>query len=216
MEKLAIAHLREDYRLASLDIQDVDINPLKQFNKWFSEALNAQILEPNAMTLATVTAEGRPAARIVLLKELDTEGFVFYTNYNSHKGQELAHNPFAALCFNWLDLQRQVRIEGTVKKVPPSVSEAYFVSRPKGSQVGAWASPQSNVIENRAVLEEKFKELDEKYADSDTVPYPEHWGGYIVVPTVIEFWQGRSSRLHDRIRYTRSENNDWKIERLAP
>ena len=218
-----IADLRQDYQLKALDTSDVDENPFVQFSKWFDEALKSEILEPNAMTLATVSAEGKPSARIVLLKGIHTPegkheeyGFVFYTNYDSHKGKDMAANPHVALCFNWLDLQRQIRIEGTVEKIDPSVSEEYFNTRPKASRIGALASPQSQVVPNRVFLEENFKELLEKYADTEGVPRPENWGGYIVKPTLIEFWQGRRSRLHDRICYIKEENGDWKIERLAP
>ena len=218
-----IADLRQDYQLQSLDISDVDENPFVQFSKWFDETLKSEILEPNAMTLATVSAEGKPSARIVLLKGIHTHGginegygFVFYTNYDSHKGKDMAANPHVALCFNWLDLQRQIRIEGTVEKIDPSVSDDYFNTRPKLSRIGALASPQSQIVPNRAFLEENFKELLEKYADTEGVPRPENWGGYIVKPTMIEFWQGRRSRLHDRICYIKQEDGDWKIERLAP
>lgn len=211
-----IANLRQDYRLQSLDITDVANNPFEQFTKWFQEALNAAVLEPNAMTLATATPEGRPSARIVLLKDIENQGFVFYTNYESQKGQELLANPYAALCFNWLDLQRQVRIEGAVEKHSAAASTAYFESRPKGSQIGAWASPQSHVVANRAVLEAQYADIEARYATAETLPRPDHWGGFIVKPTVIEFWQGRSSRLHDRLRYTLQTDGSWTIERLAP
>lgn len=218
-----IADLRQDYQLQSLDRNDVDENPFVQFSKWFDEALKSEILEPNAMTLATVSAEGKPSARIVLLKGIHTPegiheeyGFVFYTNYDSHKGKDMAANPHVALCFNWLDLQRQIRIEGRVEKIDPSVSNDYFNTRPKLSRIGALASPQSQIVPNRAFLEENFNNLIEKYADTEGVPRPENWGGYILKPTMIEFWQGRRSRLHDRICYIKQENGDWKIERLAP
>lgn len=218
-----IADLRQDYQLQSLDRADVDENPIVQFSKWFDEALKSEILEPNAMTLATVSAEGKPSARIVLLKGIQTpkgineeSGFVFYTNYDSHKGKDMAANPHVALCFNWLDLQRQIRIEGTVEKIDPSVSDDYFNTRPKLSRIGALASPQSQIVPNRAFLEENFNNLIEKYADTEGVPRPENWGGYIVKPNLIEFWQGRRSRLHDRICYIKQENGDWRIERLAP
>jgi pyridoxamine 5'-phosphate oxidase len=221
--KISISHLREDYQLQSLDIADVDANPFKQFEKWFEEALKSEILEPNAMTLATVSAEGKPSARIVLLKgveyhhpELQGGGFIFYTNYKSRKGEDMATNPHVALCFNWLDLQRQIRIEGTVTKVADEISTEYFNSRPKSSRIGAWASPQSKVVPDRHFLEHKFSELTEKYADTEGVPRPAHWGGYIVKPMMIEFWQGRRSRLHDRIVYHLAQENTWHIERLAP
>ena len=218
-----IADLRQDYQLKALDTSDVDENPFVQFSKWFDEALKSEILEPNAMTLATVSAKGKPSARIVLLKGIHTPermpeeyGFVFYTNYDSHKGKDMAANPYVALCFNWLDLQRQIRIEGTVEKIDPSISDDYFNTRPKLSRIGALASPQSQIVPNRAFLEENFNNLIEKYADTEGVPRPENWGGYIVKPTMIEFWQGRRSRLHDRICYIKQESGDWKIERLAP
>jgi pyridoxamine 5'-phosphate oxidase len=214
--QIDIEHLREDYRLASLDVKDVDENPIAQFGKWLKEALDAQVPEPNAMTLATCTPEGKPAARIVLLKGYDEAGFVFFTNYESRKGKELLHNPNAALVFSWLELQRQVRIEGKVQKVAPEQSTAYFQSRPKGSQIGAWASPQSRVIGEREMLEEKVQKLEEKYANEDELPRPKHWGGYVVQPRLIEFWQGRPSRLHDRIQYTLQSSGNWLIERLAP
>ncbi len=210
-----IADLREDYRLKSLDFTDVMPHPFPQFETWFQEAVAAQILEPNAMVLATV-AEGKPSARVVLLKGLTTEGFVFFTNYTSRKGTELAENPHAALCFNWLDLQRQVRIEGVVEKITEADSDAYFNSRPFSSRIGAWASPQSQIIPNRSILEENVVELTQKYENTEGVPRPEHWGGYVLLPTLIEFWQGRSSRLHDRIRYEKKESDDWEIVRLAP
>ncbi len=218
-----IADLRQDYQLQSLDRNDVDENPFVQFSKWFDEALKSEILEPNAMTLATVSAEGKPSARIVLLKGIHTpegiqeeHGFVFYTNYDSHKGKDMAANPHVALCFNWLDLQRQIRIEGIVEKIDPSVSDDYFNTRPKLSRIGALASPQSQIVPNRIFLEDNFNNLIEKYADTEGVPRPENWGGYLVKPTLIEFWQGRRSRLHDRICYIKQENGDWRIERLAP
>ncbi len=216
--KMNIAHLRQDYQLKSLDISDIDPNPYVQFSKWFEEALKSEILEPNAMTLATVSDEGKPSARIVLLKGIHTEGygFVFYTNYDSKKGQQMAVNPHVALCFNWLDLQRQIRIEGTVEKISSDISADYFSSRPKASQIGALASPQSQVVPNRAFLEENYQKITEQYADTQGVPRPENWGGYVVRPTLIEFWQGRRSRLHDRLCYTLQVDGSWKIERLAP
>jgi len=215
VDNQTIASLREDYQSESLEISDVDASPFQQFGKWFHEALNAELPEPNAMTVATATPDGRPSARIVLLKGYDEAGFVFFTNYNSHKAQELAKNPQAALVFNWLELHRQIRIEGKVEKVSAEESTEYFQSRPKGSQIGAWASPQSSVISDRSILEKNVEQLQEKYEDAEVLPRPEHWGGFRVRPEVIEFWQGRSSRLHDRIQYT-LQNGAWKIERLAP
>ena len=221
--KIKIADLRQDYLLQSIDISDVSQNPFEQFEKWFHEAVKSEILEPNAMTIATATPEGKPSARIVLLKglefhnpEMQEGGFVFYTNYDSKKGQEMTQNPHVALCFNWLDLQRQIRIEGIVSRISEDISTEYFNSRPKSSRIGAWASPQSKVVPNRTFLEENYQKLTEKYADTEGVPRPSHWGGYIVKPTLIEFWQGRSSRLHDRIIYSKTDIGDWKIERLAP
>lgn len=210
-----IASLREDYQRDTLEIDEVAQNPIEQFTIWFNEALNSNELEPNAMTLATATKDGIPSARIVLLKGVHDENFTFYTNYNSKKGQELIDNPNAALVFNWLSMQRQIRIQGSVKKISRSESEAYFQSRPKGSQIGAWASPQSQVINDRDILEDKKTALETEYQNTETLPCPPHWGGFWVEPKVIEFWQGRSSRLHDRICYTKL-GNDWKIERLAP
>jgi pyridoxamine 5'-phosphate oxidase len=214
LTKESLQNLRQEYRSAELSEQDIDQNPIEQFKTWFQQALDAQLYEPNVMTLATATADGVPSARIVLLKGFDENGFVFYTNYDSHKGRELAENPRAALVFFWADLERQVRIEGTVAKVNPSVSTAYFHSRPHGSQIGAMVSPQSQVIKSRAELENHIVILKEKYAEQE-VPRPDHWGGYIVKPTTIEFWQGRPSRLHDRIRYKFVDGN-WIIDRLAP
>ena len=216
---MKLADLRQDYSLQSLDITDVANDPFDQFKRWFEEAIKSEILEPNAMTLATATTEGKPSARIVLLKGIDNQGFVFFTNYESRKGVEMSANPHAALCFCWLELQRQIRIEGTIEKIAETDSDTYFQSRPVGSRIGAWASPQSQVIDSRAVIEEnenvyKKQFLTEGGADVE-IPRPAHWGGYVLKPTMIEFWQGRSSRLHDRICYI-FENNGWKIERLAP
>lgn len=215
MTKHHIAHLRKEYSSQTLDLSDVLADPFSQFARWFDEAIQSEITEPNAMTLATASANGMPSARVVLLKGVDDNGFVFYTNYQSHKAKEMEENPRAALLFCWLELERQLRIEGTVERVSAAESTEYFQSRPKGSQIGAWASPQSQVIPNREYLETKLAELSHQYAESDVLPRPEHWGGYRVRPLVIEFWQGRESRLHDRIRY-RKEGNFWAIERLAP
>ena len=211
-----IQQLRREYAQASLGERDVDANPFEQFQKWFEEALNSNVLEPNAMTLATCDAAGNPSARIVLLKGLTEDGFVFFTNYQSRKGEELAQNSRASLLFFWKELERQVRIEGVASKVSEQVSTEYFQSRPKQSQIGAWVSPQSQRVENREWLEQKYAEIAEKYKDSEALPRPPHWGGYAVKPEKIEFWQGRPSRLHDRILYSSIAENAWRIERLAP
>lgn len=222
----AIADIRKDYKLASLEEADVASNPIDQFTRWWNDAVASQIDEVNAMTLATVNAAGVPAARIVLLKGYNPEGFIFFTNYESDKGKNLAHNPNAALVFFWKELERQIRIEGTVQKVSAEESDRYFNSRPASSRIGAWASPQSAVIENRLVIEQNVERYSSIFAN-DSIERPDHWGGYIVKPISIEFWQGRSSRLHDRIRYkleTSAYNAAtdtktdvyWKIERLAP
>ena len=210
-----IADLRRDYRLASLDESSAHTDPIVQFQRWFDEALAAQLHEVNAMTLATVGADGRPAARIVLLKGVDAGGFVFYTNYASRKGRELAANPHVALVLHWAALERQVRIEGSAQIVSPAESDAYFESRPLASRIGAWASPQSEPIDSRTVLEAEEARIRERFGDSP--PRPPHWGGYRVRPEMVEFWQGRASRLHDRLCYRRAEAGDaWTQQRLAP
>jgi pyridoxamine 5'-phosphate oxidase len=210
-----LADLRKNYSLGSLDIPDVDPNPFRQFDKWFKQAVDAQLPEPNTMTLATVDARGRPSARIVLIKGVDERGFVFFTNYESRKGRELAENPHASLLFYWIELERQVRIDGTVVKTSDAESDAYYVSRPLGSRIGAWASEQSKVIESRALLEAREREFSAQYGENP--PRPPHWGGYRLIPDAIEFWQGRPSRLHDRLLYTRSSGSvDWTIDRLSP
>jgi pyridoxamine 5'-phosphate oxidase len=211
----SIADIRRDYSLKTLNETEVTENPFQQFADWWQQAIESEIDEVNAMTLATASLEGVPSARIVLLKGYDEKGFVFYTNYESAKGQELAENPRASLLFFWKELERQVRITGLVEKVSATESDEYFLSRPTGSQIGAWASPQSHIIENRSWLENKVKELEAKFS-TEKLARPSHWGGYRVKPVIIEFWQGRSSRLHDRIQYTLQENGSWKIERLAP
>ncbi|GFE69507.1 pyridoxamine 5'-phosphate oxidase [Chroococcus sp. FPU101] len=210
-----IADLRQNYTLTGLIEAQADLNPFIQFKNWFEKALEAQILEPNAMTLATVTPEGKPSSRMVLLKDFDERGFVFFTNYNSAKGQQLNQNPWVALVFWWDTLERQVRIEGKVEKVTEAESDRYFYSRPNESRFGAWASEQSKIIENREILEQRLAELKQKYAGQE-VPRPPHWGGYRVIPDLIEFWQGRPSRLHDRLSYRRSETSQWLRERLSP
>ena len=214
LTKENIQNLRQDYRSASLSENDVDSNPILQFKKWFQDAVSSQLYEPNVMTLATSDRFGKPTARIVLLKGIDEDGFVFYTNYESKKGRDLVENPQAALVFFWPELERQVRIEGVVSKVSEQTSSEYFHSRPIGSQIGAMASPQSKVISDRESLERKVEQLTTQYADQE-IPRPLHWGGYLVEPTHIEFWQGRPSRLHDRIVYDLVEGS-WIINRLAP
>ncbi|WP_212000664.1 pyridoxamine 5'-phosphate oxidase [Chitinophaga sp. HK235] len=210
-----VADLRKDYKLASLDESDVAPGPLEQFERWWQDALTSEIDEPNAMTLATSTPDGRPSARIVLLKGFNEEGFMFFTNYESRKGQELAENPRVTLLFFWRELERQVRIEGTVTKAAAAVSNEYYNSRPLGSRIGAIASPQSKVISGRTFLEEQVAQVAAK-CEQEAPQRPDYWGGYIVKPEAIEFWQGRSSRLHDRILYTLTADGSWKIERLAP
>lgn len=210
----ALARLRQDYQMSALDEHEAPDNPVSFFEKWFAEAKAAGELEPNAMTLATSDKQGNPSARIVLLKGLEAGRFVFYTNYQSRKGQELLDNPKAALLFFWQTLERQVRIEGTVLRVSPETSDAYFNSRPEGSRIGALASPQSRQIDNRAWLEQEYSQLAEKYKGKQ-IPRPEHWGGFAIEPYAIEFWQGRSSRLHDRLFYQKTEQG-WTCSRLAP
>lgn len=201
--------------LPELSEADVDRDPIKQFARWFADANAAGLKLPNAMTLATATPDGLPSARVVLLKEFDADGFVFYTNYDSQKGRELELNPRAALCFYWTELDRQVRITGSVTKTSREESEAYFHTRPVDSQLGAWASRQSAVIAGRDVLEERMRELVREYEGGE-VPLPPYWGGYRLAPDVIEFWQNRLSRLHDRLRYARQADGAWLIERLSP
>ncbi len=213
MEK-DIADIRKDYKLRSLLEKDVDPDPIKQFRQWWNDATMSNVEEPNAMTLATSTKKGKPSARIVLLKGLNNNGFVFFTNYESRKGNDLKENPYAGLVFFWKELERQVRIEGSVKKLSEKESDEYFVLRPEQSRIGAWSSPQSQVIKSRVSLEEMFEKYTHLFTDG-TILRPPHWGGYIVKPILVEFWQGRPNRLHDRLQYTLS-NDEWKIERLAP
>ena len=214
MSDYSIADLRLNYTRQQLIETNVAPDPFQQFQAWFDEALQANIVEPNAMTLATVGADGLPSARMVLLKGVDAQGFVFYTNYESRKAQDLAANPAAVLVFWWAPLERQVRIEGRVEKVSATETETYFHSRPQASQLGAWASDQSRVIPDREFLEHRLQQLTEQYQDQ-TIPRPDFWGGYRVIPTQIEFWQGRPSRLHDRLLYRR-ETDHWAIARLSP
>lgn len=209
-----ITNLRNDYTKAGLNRQDLDSNPFAQFNLWFSQVQAAEINEPNAMSIATVSPTGEPSLRTVLLKIFDHHGFVFFTNYQSQKAQEIELNSKVALLFPWLDLERQVRISGIAKKIPKKESFAYFTSRPKGSQLGAWISPQSQVIESRDFLRQKLAEMKNKFIHGK-IPLPNAWGGYRVIPTKFEFWQGRSSRLHDRFVYEKVDNH-WEIKRLAP
>ncbi|MTI20662.1 pyridoxamine 5'-phosphate oxidase [Fulvivirga sp. RKSG066] len=211
----SIADIRSEYKKNQLNEEAVSDDPIQQFESWFKEAVASEVIEPNAMNLSTVSPQGMPSARIVLLKGIEKDGFVFYTNYQSNKGKELEDNPLAALTFFWPELERQVRIQGQVEKVSKEVSESYFQSRPKSSQIGAWASPQSSVIGSREILEEREKQLSEKFKDQEKLPKPEQWGGYILKPVNIEFWQGRASRLHDRILYTQNEKG-WVKNRLAP
>ena len=211
---IEIADLRKDYTLNGLDLADVLPDPIAQFRQWFDAAVQAGIPEPNAMHLGTVAENGRPSGRIVLIKDVDERGFVFYTNYESQKGQALIARPVASLTFFYPELERQIRIEGVVEKVSAEESDTYFNSRPRGSQIGAWVSQQSTVIASRAVLEDRQRDLETRFADQP-VPRPPHWGGFRVIPDLIEFWQGRPSRLHDRIRY-RLAGGSWVLERVSP
>ncbi len=211
-----ISDLRQNYTLGGLEEATVDSNPIKQFATWFQEALDSDLLEPNAMTLATATPDGKPTARIVLLKGFSDRGFVFYTNYKSQKGQQLIVNPYAALVFLWDKLERQIRIEGKVEQLSPIESDNYFHSRPKASQLSAWASNQSQIIANRQVLEQNLNALKDQYSDTTRIPRPKHWGGFRVIPNQIEFWQGRPSRLHDRLVYYLQDNGNWQVKRLSP
>ena len=201
--------------MATLDVASVHQDPFKQFEKWLDEALHSEVIEPNAMNLATVNEHGKPSARMVLLKGLENKCFVFYTNYQSKKGKELEKNPACALTFFWPELERQVRVEGIASRVDSSLSDTYFQSRPRESQMGAWASPQSLMIDNRTILEERFRQIEKKFEGLAVLPRPHQWGGFQVDPFEIEFWQGGPGRMHDRIEYIKIDNN-WKIYRLAP
>jgi pyridoxamine 5'-phosphate oxidase len=212
---MSIADIRREYARARLDEANVSRDPMVEFSRWFAQALEAQVPDPNAMTLATATPEGEPSARIVLLKGFDERGFVFFTDYRSRKGTELEANPLVAIVFYWPELDRQVRITGAVSLTSRQESETYFKSRPLGSRLGAWVSHQSQVISGRRVLEQGLKEVEKRFPSGE-VPLPPYWGGYRVVPDTIEFWQGRESRLHDRIRYVREQGREWKVERLSP
>ena len=214
MDNLTLQQLRRNYASQSLDERNVLPDPLQQFNRWFDEAMAAGVPEPNAMTLATAMVDYKPSARVVLLKGISNGGFVFFTNYMSRKGKELTWNPYASLLFFWPELERQVRVEGRVEKISREESAAYFKTRPRGSQLGAWVSRQSNVIENRAALENALVDVTQRFENRD-VDLPDYWGGYVVLPQRIEFWQGRPDRLHDRVQYT-FEDKQWLIERLAP
>ena len=215
MTSPSVADLRREYARARLDESDVSHDPMVEFARWFAEAQEARVLEPNAMTLATADPDGAPAARIVLLKGFDERGLVFFTDYRSRKGAELEANPRAALVFYWGELERQIRISGRVMRTSAEESETYFRSRPLGSRLGAWVSHQSRVIPSREVLEQDLREVEARFGDGE-VPLPGHWGGYRLEPATVEFWQGRPSRLHDRIRYRRQPSGRWLIERLSP
>ena len=211
-----LEEIRRHYQQGSLNQTDLFPDPMTMFYKWWDEAIDSEIVEPNAMTLATVNPHGQPTARVVLLKAASEDGFEFFTNYDSPKGKDIEFNNKVALVFLWKDLERQIRIEGLAEKLSREKSQVYFQSRPRGSQIGAWASPQSQVIADRNKLEEEVEKISEQYENVDPLPCPENWGGYIVKPIQIEFWQGRPDRLHDRFRYKRTEDDRWMVERLAP
>ena len=212
---MSISDLRREYTLTGLHERDLDPSPFKQFGRWFEQALSAGLLDANAMTVATSSREGKPSARVMLLKDFDEKGFVFFTNYESRKGRELDENPYAAMVFFWAELERQVRITGRVSRISQEESEEYFHSRPIGSQLGAWASHQSEVIRTPELLENRIKELESEY-EGKTIPMPAFWGGLLLSPETIEYWQGRPNRLHDRLRYTLQPDGPWRIERLSP
>jgi pyridoxamine 5'-phosphate oxidase len=210
-----IADIRKDYRLSRFSETDAASNPIEQFTNWWNDAIKSEIDEVNAMTLATADSKGKPSGRIVLLKGYDEKGFVFFTNYKSLKGKELLQNPQVCLIFYWKELERQIKIEGIAEKLSSKENDAYFFSRPEGSKIGAWSSPQSSVIKGREVIEKNAQKYADKFANMN-IPRPPHWGGYYVKPLLFEFWQGGPSRLHDRIQYRRQKRSTWKIERLAP
>jgi pyridoxamine 5'-phosphate oxidase len=210
-----LADIRREYTKTSLDVSTVNSDPVVQFTKWFDEIIEAKAIEPNAMHLATVNAQGKPSSRIVLLKGIENGKFLFYTNHQSRKGRELEVNPACALTFFWPDLERQVRIEGVAERVDVDTAEKYFQTRPRASQLGAWASPQSALIQDRSILEARFTQMEKKFENTVLIPKPQQWGGYQIEPLLFEFWQGRPSRLHDRIEYVKVDNV-WKINRLAP
>jgi pyridoxamine 5'-phosphate oxidase len=211
-----VTDARKEYEQGALNEADIASDPIRQFTLWYDAAVAAGVPEPEAMTLATATPEGRPSARIVLLRGYDERGFCFFSNYSSHKGRELAANPYAAVTFHWTSLERQVRIEGRVEKTSAAESDAYFHSRPSQSRIGAWSSPQSAVIADRQTLEDLVKKYQQQYPDESAIPRPDHWGGYRLIPDRIEFWQGRPSRLHDRLQFSRAGETGWNLERLAP
>lgn len=214
MDARELNDLRREYAAGGLRESDLEPDPLSMFRHWMQDALRAGLYEPNAMVVATVDATGTPAQRIVLLKRIDERGYVFFTNYSSRKGEELAANPRASLLFPWQQLERQVRVEGTVSRLSEAENDAYFATRPRGSQIGAWASPQSQVIPDRTTLDRRYDEVAERFGEGD-IPRPQHWGGFCVEPEVVEFWQGRLGRMHDRLRYRRTADG-WITERLAP
>jgi len=216
MDERELAELRREYAAEGLCEEDLPGDPLAMFRRWMHDAVTAGLHEPNAMVVATVSASGAPASRMVLLKGLDEGGFCFYTNYRSRKGAELAARPQCALLFPWHPLQRQVRIEGTATRMTPEENQAYFDTRPRGSRIGAWASPQSEVVSGRAVLDEAYAAAAARFGDAEPIPVPPHWGGYRVRPDSVEFWQGRPGRMHDRLRYRRTSSDGWLVERLAP